>query len=340
MRCAQGPTLLLVAATLTIGSALVACTPHSAGSAHAPTPATTHASFPTGNAASPASPTPSAHAVPSLAPSDTPAGSALTRGTVLSRRIAGLVSGFQARPALIYLPTLVRRDPHVKLPVLELLHGTPGSPQDWISGTDLRQTAGAFAAHHNGRAPIIVMPDINGAEGADTECVSSNGADVESYLTTDVPRYLLAHFPVSPDRRRWSVAGLSEGGTCALMLALRHPRGFPIFGDLSGLARPTVGEQDDPARTIARLFGGSRAAYDRHDPLWLLAHHTYPSVAGWLECGAQDRQSRHDQAELVQAARVAGVRVHASTIPGGHDWAVWSTALAQMLPWIWTQLTS
>lgn len=125
------------------------------------------------------------------------------------------------------------------------------------------------------------------------------------------------------------------------MLALRHPGEFAVFGDLSGLARPTVGDRDHPALTVAQLFGGSRPAYNRHDPLWLLAHPHIPApVAGWFECGAQDQQSRQDQTELVRAARGAEVRVHASTIPGAHDWAVWSMAVTQMLPWIWTQLTS
>lgn len=54
-----------------------------------------------------------------------------------------------------------------------LLHGTPGTPQDWIDGGQAAATADAYAAAHGGRAPILVMPDINGSIDADTECVDS-----------------------------------------------------------------------------------------------------------------------------------------------------------------------
>jgi len=258
-------------------------------------------------------------------------------GTVLTRAIPGVSSGFRGRPALVYLPPALRGESSRSLPVLELLHGTPGSPSDWITGGRLEQTAAAFAARTNGLAPIIVMPDINGARHADSECVSSTGGNVERYLTTDVPEFVLAHYPASHDRRRWAIAGLSEGGMCATMLALRHQARYAMFGDFSGLTRPTVGRADQPSRTIAQLFAGSVDAYSRHDPLWLLARYRYGSLQGWFECGRQDGAALRAQDTVVRAARTAGITVRTSILAGRHDWAVWASALAQMLPWMWQQ---
>jgi S-formylglutathione hydrolase FrmB len=255
-------------------------------------------------------------------------------GTVREVLIPGTVSGFHARPALVYLPPAAATG--ARLPVLEVLHGTPGGPRDWMTHGRIPAIMNAFAASHGGRAPIVVSPDINGALWADSECVHSpRGGDVETYLTVDVPNWLLAHTPASPNHHEWAIAGLSEGGTCAMMLALRHYPDFRAFGDISGLARPTVGDRDAPQRTITKLFGGSRTAYDEHDPLWLLPRHHYPGLAGWFACGSSDAAVLADQKTIAPIARAAGLTVHDEVVPGRHTWLVWSGELQQMLPWLW-----
>lgn len=261
-------------------------------------------------------------------------------GTVITRTIAGVTSRFAARPAVIYLPPILRAQPHLRLPLLVLLHGTPGGPSDWTQLGGLRAAADAFAATHGGRAPVVVMPDINGSPRGDSECIQVRGANVETYLTVDLPRWALAHLPVQSDRRHWAIGGSSEGGTCALMLALRHPALYPTFVDMSGLTRPTAAHHDDPAQTIATMFGGSRAAYDEHDPLWLLTRYRYPRLAAWLVCGLRDDETCAAQAAVASAARQAGIAVDTSTLPGTHAWTLWSRALVPVLPWLWGRMSS
>jgi S-formylglutathione hydrolase FrmB len=287
---------------------------------------------------SPRSVTPTAPST-SAGPRPTPSPSADTRGLVVQRAIPGGASGFHARDAMIYLPAAARQST-AKLPVIELLHGTPGAPTSWLKGGGLRATLDAFATAHGGRAPIVVMPDINGTEHGDTECVTDPaGADVEQYLTVQVRDYVIANFPASANAQQWSVAGLSEGATCAVMLALRHPDKYTVFGEFSGLARPTVGENDDRARTIAELFHGSSAAYDAHDPIHLLATNRYPSLSGWFESGESDTATLQAEDELVALSRAAGIDVRASHVPGGHEWSVWIDSLQRMLPWLWRKVT-
>ncbi len=265
-----------------------------------------------------------------------PAPGSVPLGTVLSRVIPGGASGFTGRPAWIYLPPVLSVHPQTVLPVLELLHGTPGGPHDWLTEGHLAQAANAFAALHDGAAPIIVMPDINGAKHADSECVTVAGADVEQYLTVQVPGYLRAHLPAERQQLRLTIAGLSEGGMCSAMLALRHPSEYPLFGDMSGLGRPTVGRTDDPVLTVQDIFGGSAAAYDAHDPLWILARQTFPGLAGWFVCGSGDVHTCAAQSSLATAARSAGVAVTASVGTGKHDWTLWSTALPSFFTWMWS----
>jgi S-formylglutathione hydrolase FrmB len=255
-------------------------------------------------------------------------------GTVMFRDIPGKVSGFTARPAAIYLPPAARTR---AMPVIELLHGTPGGPSDWLHRGDLKTIANIFAAGHGGSAPIIVMPDINGSKRGDSECITHHGQNVEKYLVDDVPNYMRTHFRTSPGLHNWTIGGLSEGGTCSIMLALRYPRVYGNFADLSGLSRPTVGTHDNKKRTIKKLFGGSLTAYQQHDPVWLLRHHQYPTAYGWFETGRHDAETVQAQRQLVPLSRRAGVTANASTVRGGHDWPVWRTSLQQLLPWVWAR---
>lgn len=260
------------------------------------------------------------------------------RGQLVSRVIPGTSSGFSARPAFIYLPPALHRAPRDPWPVLVLLHGLPGGPADWAQAGGMARTMDAFAGKHGGRAPIVVMPDINGGRTADTECVDGSRGNAETYLTRDVPDYLRAHLPVSLSDRHWAIAGNSEGATCALMLGLRHPSLFSTIGFFSGLSRPTVGETDAPSATVAQLFGGSRSSYDHHDPLWLMRHDAYPTLAAWLECGSQDPPRVDSLASVAAAARHAAIPTVTHVVPGGHEWSVFRASLQQSMPWLWSRI--
>lgn len=257
-------------------------------------------------------------------------------GQILAQEIAG-VPGFRPRLALIYVPPALRIHHDRQVPVLELLHGSPGGPPDWFNRADgdLQATVDAFASAHHGLAPLIVLPDINGAQHADTECVRTpGGADVERYLTHDVVAYVRARFPAVVGNQRWWIAGLSEGGYCAAMLALRHPTTYSAFGDMSGAGRPTI---DHLRQAISDriLFGNDSTARLTHDVLWLLTHHRYPALRGWFACGANDIRTRRTQTAVVSAARAAGIHAVGHMRPGGHSWTIWRRALRKLLPWLW-----
>ena len=257
-------------------------------------------------------------------------------GKLIKVSIPGGASHFVARQAYVYLPPAAAHRTDRRFPVLELLHGVPGEPSNWQVGGDVSGTMDAFAARHAGVAPIVVMPDVNGAYLTDTECVRTpQGGDVERYLTVQVPQFVAGHYPASTDRRHWAIAGLSEGGLCALMLGLRAYPHYAVIGDFSGLGTPAVDDSTVPQRTIDVLFGGSRAAYDDHDPLVLLLRHRYAQLALWLFTGVADHRVAREQADVAREAVAAGARIKVVTMPGGHSWKLWMPALQQFLPWMW-----
>lgn len=260
-----------------------------------------------------------------------------TGGAVLEQVRIPSSDGFAARPAYLYLPPEAVKHPDRRLPVLELLHGTPGQPVDWINGGLLVPTINAFVAAHHGQAPIIVMPDLNGAHRADSQCIrTADGKNTESYLTSDVVTWVRHRFARTVGREKWWVAGLSEGGVCSLMLALRHPHLYSALGDFSGLAAPIV-DHLTQAQSDRQLYGGSVRDKQEHEPLWLLARHRYVGLPAWFECGSSDRHVLPQQAEVVAAARSAHLDVHVAFVPGKHAWTVWSAAFRSLLPWLWAR---
>jgi S-formylglutathione hydrolase FrmB len=217
-----------------------------------------------------------------------------------------------------------------------LLHGTPGDPTDWVEGGRAQATADAWAKEHGGVAPVLVMPDINGTETGDTECVDSPLGRVETYLTIDVPTAVRADLGTLPPGPGWAVAGFSEGGSCSIMLALRHPDLFATFGDFSGLAGPRVGEtNDDTADTVAQLFGGSEQEFAAHEPADLLGSTRFPATGGWFEVGSDDAEPLAAVPRLAPLASAAGISTCVVVVPGGgHTFDVWSAAFRGSLPWM------
>jgi S-formylglutathione hydrolase FrmB len=160
------------------------------------------------------------------------------RGVVVQLPIPGTRSGFDERDAVVYVPPAWFDRPRPALPVLMLLHGSPGFPSDWTRAGDADLTADAFARTHAGLAPILVLPDANGSFLADSECLDGAHGNIETYLTEDVPAFVVDRFGASDDPERWAIGGASMGGMCAMMLALRHPDRFRTFADFSGFVGP------------------------------------------------------------------------------------------------------
>jgi S-formylglutathione hydrolase FrmB len=274
----------------------------------------------------------------SLTVADREAGDVPAQGQVVPIKIPGLKSGFQARPAQVYLPPAWFARSRPALPVIMLLHGEPGDPSNWVEGGNAAATTDAWAAAHGGVAPVLVMPDINGSDVADTECVDSPVGNAETYLTVDVPAVVQKEFGTKPPGAGWAVAGLSEGGSCALMLTLRHPQLFATFGDFGGLVGPRVSDtNDDTASTVTELFSGSQQVFAAHEPATLLGsvNPAYRALGGWFQVGGDDGQPLAAAQQLVPLAQQAGITTCLVVVPGaGHTFDVWSAAFSSSLPWM------
>lgn len=234
-------------------------------------------------------------------------------------------TGFRPRPAVAYVPPDYWRTPYRKLPVLMLMPGNPGSPDQWFTNGAAEETADAYQAQHGGLSPIIVSVDATGSLTGNPACVG----DAQTYVATDAPAKIAELFRTDPRRTHWTIGGLSYGGTCALQVVTNQPQAFGTFLNFSGQAEPTLGSHQE---TVDRLFDGDETAFAAENPADLLVHNRYDGVAGLFVAGSSDKESTAALKQLHELADRAGMDTDYHEVPGGHSFEVWRAGLRLGLP--------
>lgn len=267
----------------------------------------------------------------------TPPSTLPSHGQLAPLDVAPTASGFRHRPGSVWLPPAYFDSRRDSLPVVLMLSGAPGSPIAWPRAGFAIRTAEQYAAAHNGMAPILIFTDQNGSPVGDTECVDGPRGKAETFLTVDVMAFVHDQLHVHPTPQHTAVIGFSEGGTCALELALRHPDVFGTFVDMAGDAAPTMGPT---GRTLRVIYGGDRLAMRMHDPTVLLAAHAYPGLQGWFLTGRHDL--RHVKVDSLVAGEVRAAHIPAnySVIPGAHDWQFAARALRLVFPIVSSRIST
>ncbi len=254
-------------------------------------------------------------------------------GVVVKIRIGGPVSGVAARDSYVYLPPQYydANHPDERFPVLYLLHGSPGIAVDWLRGGRVDVAMDELLRSHAIQPFIVVLPDVNGGYGRDTECQDIPGGPyVQTYLTTDVPSYVDAHFRTIATRNARVIGGLSSGGYCGLNLSLRHPDVFSGAVLHSGFLSPARN------RYTGNLFGHDPALLSSNSPSYYLPtiQITRP-YAVYFDVGKTETASLAQSklgAEMLQRLGVpVTLRIDQNA---RHNFASWHHDLAYSLPWV------
>jgi pimeloyl-ACP methyl ester carboxylesterase len=249
--------------------------------------------------------------------------------------LPGKLSGYTRR-GLVYLPPQYGQASyaHVKFPVVELFHGTPGSPVSWDNVLQINRVADTLIARHIIGPMVLVMPSINGSGRDYQDCVNGPGVSDETYLTRDVRADVLAHYRVSADSFQWGVAGYSAGGYCAANLALRHRGSFGAAAVIEGYFRAA----DGPAGVA---LNHSVPLETANSPLYLaerLTPGSGPLPAFWVAAGTSDgsdyRPATVFTAALNRFEQVPFVKLNNARDSGN----AWQAALPDALAWMWQQL--
>lgn len=256
----------------------------------------------------PGGPTATASATPAMPAS----------GQIVSADIPGTRSGFHPRPAAMYLPPAALVPDPQPLPVVIAFSGQPGAPSDLFTAGQLATPLDEYARAHGGRAPIVVSVDQLSSPGLNTMCVDSRLGNVDTYVTQDVPAWILANTPASTDRKAWGLTGFSQGATCTMQFLSGHPGDFGAALAVSSELQPI---DQGPQHSADQAFGGSIARWQAAAPIALMRKNGLAGHSVWLVAGSVDREFSTNARKLGAAATAAGARVSVSSAPGsGHDW--------------------
>jgi enterochelin esterase-like enzyme len=274
-------------------------------------------------------PVPSANAEPSIATWVAPATMPKT-GTLTTVVIPASESGFTARPAIVYLPPAALTADPPKLPVLIMMSGQPGNPEDPLVTVKLRESLDAYAAAHDGLAPIVVSPDQLGDPSHNPMCVDSPLGNSQSYLTVDVPNWIRSNLNVIDDAHYWGIGGLSQGGTCSIQLGSAFPNLFGVILDASGEEYPRIG---DAQKTADAAFGGSLDRYEAAYPENIMQKHgPYADTFAVFGVGSNDDAFLPQVKAIYADAQAAGMTSSYLEAQGSaHDVTTWSYVFSQGL---------
>lgn len=265
-----------------------------------------------------------------------PSGDLPAGGVLRKTSIPGTESGMSTRDAFIYFPPAYFAANRPSLPVLVLVAGQPGGPADWLTGGAIRGHMDSFAAAHGGVSPVVVIPDPNGSQSANTMCMDSRIAKADTYLSRDVPRWISSTLAVDTNHSHWAIGGFSFGGTCAVQMGTRHPDIYADVLAFSSEAEPAIAKERQ--KTIDAAFPGNPEEFTKQTPLEIMKHQRFESSGMYITAGQNDPEFVGNLRTLAAAAENAGFTVQAHEVEHtGHSWDTSSKRFADALQFLGNQ---
>jgi S-formylglutathione hydrolase FrmB len=241
------------------------------------------------------------------------------RGRAEVIKIPSAALGGRVQQVFVYLPPEYDDQPRARYPVLYLLHGVPGRPDQFLRVIRAGVIDDVLVALGRAEPLIVVMP--SGSTGFFTDTEWANGlrphAAWETFVAHDLVHAIDARYRTLARGSGRAIGGLSEGGYGALNIALHHPGEFRVIESWSGY---------EQAPKLRAIFGRSRARLAYNSPLEQLSR-----VAGslraaqtyiWFYSGISDPLRRQNEAFAAALAR-AHIRFRYLLLRGRHDWRLW-----------------
>ena len=264
------------------------------------------------------------------------------QGYLVRTTVAGPRSGI-TRVVYLYLPPQYFQPAYraYRFPVIELIHGQPGVPQDWVTVVGVTRAFDRLLADKLAQPAVLVMPDVNGGARISLQCLNQVGGPQDlTYLAVDVPTQVTRMLRVSRPGRAWGVAGYSEGGFCAANMALRYPHRYGFAGVLSGYFAPLDNQLAGAGRPVSPFAGDDRLR-EQNTPLDELGSLPAATVIPrfWLAAGGADSQDVVNAEGFWKELRPRQPEAPLTLTPGsGHTMTTWRAQVPSMLAWMTPRL--
>ncbi|MBR8838575.1 MAG: esterase family protein [Stigonema ocellatum SAG 48.90 = DSM 106950] len=225
----------------------------------------------------------------------------------------------------VSLPPGYVENPTQLYPVIFLLHGGHGNPQDWFEkkGGALNTLQKLYAA---GKLPpsIVITPDGNDKRGSspywDPQYIDGPHGKVSTAVGDELVKVIKNRYRTLPSPYFWAIGGLSSGGWGAMNVGLHNLNNFSILFSHSGYFKDKSGPKNSPITYI----------------------HTIPSQSQkrlriYLDSGKLDSE---EIAEARKFSKVLGqLRIYNlfQQFSGSHTWDYWREHLSDSLTFVGEQ---
>lgn len=201
----------------------------------------------------------------------------------------------------VYTPPGYDPNGSKRYPVLYLLHGNNGRPEDWSMAGRANFMADNLIAEKKIQPMIIVMPwghavPFGGLQG-------ENDAKFDEYLTKEVIPAVDKKFRVMDGRTNRAIMGLSMGGRHAIKTGLSH---LDLFAYIAGYSAAGIPDFSTRFKDLLADAAGTNAK------LKML----------WIGCGRQDSLFGANET-LANTLSAAKINLTYAPSEGQHDYFFW-----------------
>ena len=210
-----------------------------------------------------------------------------------------------------------------RFPVVYLLHGYGGSFINWVTkAPHIKQLADEYQL-------IFVCPD--GAIGSwYFDSPVDNSYKYETFIGTEVPKYIDANFKTIADRKARAITGYSMGGHGGIFLAFRHSELYSACGSMSGALHVTVITKGYQVEQRLGDTAINRKYWNDWSALNVVDKKPTDSLGIIIDCGTEDRVMPMNRAMHEKLLKLKVPHEYTER-PGNHDWRYWNLAIDYQL---------
>jgi enterochelin esterase-like enzyme len=226
-------------------------------------------------------------------------------GTLIEESYHSNTTGVM-RKCYVYTPP--GYDTNLTYPVMYLLHGIGGTHNEWFGGNPNEILSNLI---NTGKAKpmIVVIPNVRAMNPDNVPSAIFGTVHVNAFnnfindLKNDLMPFINDNYPVSNERNKRAIAGLSIGGMESLNIGISMPETFRFIGAFSSA----------PGLPLA--------------PMQMILPNEYKdSTFIMICCGLEDGLLSFSET-YNKSLEDNGVKTTYYTIHGGHDFGVWKNGL-------------
>jgi enterochelin esterase-like enzyme len=243
----------------------------------------------------------------------------------------------------VSLPPGYDEKPKQRYPLVLFLHGLNNSERDW-EGQGIEAKLTALRATGRVGDFIVAVP-----YGANSFYLNSkDGTRYEDAIVKDFLPFVDAKYRTTADARHRLIAGLSMGGSGALLIAFKHPEMFAgvatnsaaLFGELPKPPAPDDRRGGYYYALAVKLFGDppDAAHFQANNPLYLAKTNAdkLKHLKIYFDVGEQDRYGFDaGNRQLDAMLTAAGVKHEFHLVPGGHGWTFLAERAEPAFEFVW-----